>query len=248
MDNPVGRLESGEKPHRKPKPVAILEGADLTRLLEQSGVYRPLFEFLAYTGLRISEALGLRWGDVDFDAGLLRVRRQLARDRRPKQVKTHAGNRDVVLSAPVARILHDRLQITRHQGPEGLVFCDLDGRGLDQGNVRAGFRRAVTAAGISGRGRLSPHSLRHTFASLLIANGLNVMFVSRQLGHAKPTTTLAVYAHLYAQADHANTARAALQASHHALTDTRGQVAAVETVLETHELRSARQRHTVTAT
>ena len=58
------------------------------------------------------------------------------------------------------------------------------------------------------------HSLRHTFASLLIANGLNVVFVSRQLGHANPTVTLSTYAHLFQQADHAATAREALETSY----------------------------------
>jgi len=53
--------------------------------------------------------------------------------------------------------------------------------------------------------------LRHTFGSLLIAKGLDVVFVSRQLGHASPATTLGVYAHLFDQVQHAATARAALE-------------------------------------
>ena len=68
------------------------------------------------------------------------------------------------------------------------------------------------------RKRLTLHSLRHGFASLLISQGLNVVFVSRQLGHANPNITLGIYAHLYAHADHAATARAALDASYVALT------------------------------
>jgi len=56
--------------------------------------------------------------------------------------------------------------------------------------------------------------LRHGFASLLIAEGLNVVFVSRQLGHANPTITLGVYAHLFERADHATAAREALEASY----------------------------------
>lgn len=70
----------------------------------------------------------------------------------------------------------------------------------------------------TGRGRLSLHSLRHAFASLLIAKGLNVVFVSRQLGHSSPAITLRVYAHLFEQADHAVAAREALQASYEAMT------------------------------
>jgi len=54
---------------------------------------------------------------------------------------------------------------------------------------------------------------------MLIAQGLDVVFVSRQLGHANPNITLGVYAHLYARADHAATARAALDASYAAITE-----------------------------
>ena len=62
----------------------------------------------------------------------------------------------------------------------------------------------------------SRFTLRHGFASLLIANGLNVVYVSRQLGHANPTITLGVYAHLFERADHAAAARDALEAGYRA--------------------------------
>jgi len=61
-DNPVSRLERGERPRWTPRPVGILEGNDLARMLERAGEHRPMFELLAYTGLPINEALGLRWG------------------------------------------------------------------------------------------------------------------------------------------------------------------------------------------
>jgi integrase len=60
------------------------------------------------------------------------------------------------------------------------------------------------------------------FASLLIANGLNVLYVSRQLGHANPTVTLGVYAHLFERADHAAAAREALEAGYDASAGSRG--------------------------
>jgi integrase len=75
----------------------------------------------------------------------------------------------------------------------------------------------VKAAGLQAPGKLTLHSLRHGFASLLIAKGLNVVFVSRQLGHANPNVTLEVYAHLFEQADHAAAAREALEASYGAI-------------------------------
>jgi integrase len=75
----VSRLESGEKPRWEPKAVGILEGADLVKLLAHSDSNRPVFELLAFSGLRIGEALGLRWGDVDFEAGVLRCANARAR-------------------------------------------------------------------------------------------------------------------------------------------------------------------------
>ena len=60
------------------------------------------------------------------------------------------------------------------------------------------------------------HSLRHGYASLLIAKGLNLVFVGRQLGHANPTVTLSTYAHLFERADHAQ-ASEALEASYAAV-------------------------------
>jgi integrase len=73
-----------------------------------------------------------------------------------------------------------------------------------------GFRQGVKRAGL----QATLHSLRHGSASLLIAKGLNVVFVSRQLGHANPSITLEVYAHLFERGDHATAARQALEASY----------------------------------
>jgi len=66
------------------------------------------------------------------------------------------------------------------------------------------------------------HDLRHTFASLLIAQGENVVWVSRQLGHESPNTTLRVYAHLFDGAEHAERASAALAASFGSILEARG--------------------------
>jgi len=77
--NVVTLLEPSEKPRWRPGKVAILEGDDLARVLDHARRYRALFEVLAFSGLRIGEALGLVWGDVDHEGGVLRVHRQLTR-------------------------------------------------------------------------------------------------------------------------------------------------------------------------
>src|SRR5438093_7176393 len=102
------QLERGEKPRWRVKHIRILEGADLGNLLDHAGAWRVLFEFLAYTGLRIGEGLGVRWCDVDFEAALLHVRQQLSRYRKLKHLKTDAGRRDVVLAPAVVGPLRER--------------------------------------------------------------------------------------------------------------------------------------------
>ena len=83
--------------------------------------------------------------------------------------------------------------------------------------IGEGFRQTIKAAGLARDGkRLSLHSLGHGYASLLIANGLNVVFVSRQLGHSNPSITLED-AHLFDRADHAQAAREALETSYAAM-------------------------------
>jgi len=98
--------------------------------------------------------------------------------------------------------------------PDGFVFASRTGGPLQRRNVvRRGLDKAAKRAGLAtgDTPHLRFHDLRHTYASLLIAQGLNVVFVSRQLGHATPAITLAVYAHLFDHAQHAQAARNALQ-------------------------------------
>jgi integrase len=216
--NPALDLEPGEKPRWTPGRVGILEGPHLARVLDQSGNYRQLFELLAFTGLRIGEALGLTWADVDFERDILRVHRQLSRYREHARLKTEAGRRQIVLAPGMIRLLRAKWLASPHKGPDDFIFSTSTGRGLDYRKVGEAFRLAVRRTGIREDGRISLHSLRHGFASLLIAEGLDIVFVSRQLGHADASVTLSVYAHLFARAKHAPAARSAIEASYAAMT------------------------------
>jgi site-specific recombinase XerD len=118
----------------------------------------------------------------------------------------------------------ERWLASHHKQPEQLIFCTRDGHGLDYRHVGEAFRKTIHRSGVTATGRLSLHSFRHAFASLLIANGLNVVYVSRQLGHANPTITLGTYAHLFQRADHAHAAREALDASYEAMANGGGLV------------------------
>jgi integrase len=121
----------------------------------------------------------------------------------------------------IVRLGRDRWLASPWKGPDDLVFTNGAGRPVDYRKVGAAFRVAVRRSEVRRDGRLSLHSLRHAYASLLIAEGLDVVFVSRQLGHANPNVTLRTYAHLFARREHAERAKAALEASHEAMTRAR---------------------------
>lgn len=119
------------------------------------------------------------------------------------------------------KVFHGLWLASPYKGPDDLVFTNSVGRPLDYRKVGNWFRTAVRRSGVRRDGRLSLHSLRYGYASLLIGSGLDVVFVSRQLGHANPSVTLSVYAHLFARRERAERAKAALEASYRAMASRR---------------------------
>lgn len=177
--------------------------------------YRLAISIGLFAGLRLAEILGLTWADVDFAGDQLRVRFQMGRDGERRRLKTDAGSRDVILMAGLARDLKRHRLASRYAAAGDLVFATATGRTLGQRNLTGrGLEKACERAQLQG---VTCHSLRHTFASILIAQGRDPVFVSRQLGHANPAITLRVYAHLFDAARHALEARAALDAEYGSL-------------------------------
>jgi len=85
------------------------------------------------------------------------------------------------------------------------VFCSPAGAPLHYRTLAGRFQSTLKRAGLNSEGRpkVRWHDLRHTAASLLFGEGLNVVYVSRQLGHSDPSITLRVYAHLFDREQHA---------------------------------------------
>lgn len=154
--------------------------------------YQLLLLVALFTGLRMGELLGLRWKDVDFEGEVIRVRTQLNREGEHVSLKQPKSARDVVMMPSLAKRLKAHRVASPYSRDHDLVFPSDNGTGLDHRNVRSrAFYKAVEKAKLNrpGERRLIFHDLRHVFASVLIADGANVVFVSRQMGHTKPSIT-----------------------------------------------------------
>jgi integrase len=219
--NVVSQLERGERPGVGRRDQRVLDRDEIARLLDAADPeYRPLLTCAVFSGLRLSELCGLVWQDVDFAAGELHVRYQLGRDGSRVEPKTPQARRDVAIFPALAKMLREHRAASRYSRDLDPVFTSSAGTPLSFRNVQ---RRAIgdsaQRAGLNsdGRPRLRLHDCRHTFASLLIDQGLDPVYVSRQLGHASPAITMNVYAHLFDRRKHADRSRAALEASYGAL-------------------------------
>lgn len=171
----------------------------------------PKIAVALFTGMRRSEVLGLRWQDVDLDERVIRVRQALEETKkygiRVKATKTGAGRRDIALPDIVIDALtehrREQLEVRLRLGigrltDDALVFPALDGGPQSPRNFSGdwhSFRIAAKAP------EVGLHGLRHTHASMLIAAGVDIVEISKRLGHRDPAITLAVYSHLFRSDD-----------------------------------------------
>lgn len=221
-ESPVSKLEADERPRPARPTQRVLGREEVARLLDASlPAYRALIATALFTGMRHSELLGLIWDDVTLAGDSICVRAQLSRARRghpAKRVapKTRSAVRQIPLAPQLAVVLREHRTAAKFDAASDWVFATRNGTPLTQRNVqRSALGRAVHAAGLDrGAARMRFHDLRHTFASHLIIDvGLDVVQVSRMLGHANVGTTLDVYAHLFDEARHAADVRSRMARS-----------------------------------
>ena len=157
----------------------------------------------------LASSLGLRWQDVDFNAGTLRIAQSLEQTKaglRLKSPKTKHGRRTITIPPAIVAELRAHWKAQQEQrlalglgkaSEDTLVFPTWDGTPRSPAALTKEWTRAMQKAGL----KVTLHGLRHTHASSLIAAGIDVLTISRRLGHASPTITLGVYGHLYSNTD-----------------------------------------------
>jgi DNA invertase Pin-like site-specific DNA recombinase/integrase len=164
--------------------------------------FKPYLALASFGGLRLGEISGLHIGDIDFLKRQILVRRQVQRSpsgRRASSVVVtppkHGLSRAVPVPDALLAILSEYIRIHRPEATKrDWLFVTPNGDPPHQNTVGYWFRKAKKTAGVD---RVTLHDLRHFYASGLIAAGCDVVTVQRALGHAKASTTLNTYAHLW---------------------------------------------------
>jgi len=195
-------------PRYRPPEMKVLDANQVSQFLiaAQGSYYEALYHLAVHTGMRQGEMFGLKWDDLRWQSGVLLVQRQVQREPGQQwkylEPKTRAGNRTIALGEGVLQILrlHQQNQIIlkavagQEWKENGLVFPNRRGKPGDQSNLRKDFKAVLKQAGLP---VIRFHDLRHTAASLMLNNGIPSIVVSKRLGHAKPSTTMDIYGHLY---------------------------------------------------
>jgi integrase len=144
------------------------------------------------TGLRRGELLGLKWQDIDWKNGIIKVRRQVARvngEIVEAPLKTKNSYRAVTISQQAIEVLREQKRKTH----DTYVFPSPNGGPLSPDSVNNMLKRVLERAGIP---KVRFHDLRHTFATIALQNGVNIKTVSGMLGHFSAGFTLDTYAHV----------------------------------------------------
>lgn len=164
--------------------------------------YWPLWILIVTTGLRVSEALGLSWSDVDLSARTLTVRHQLARvdgEWVRSRPKTRRSRRTIPLTPQgieALTIQRERQDIERGDHPrpiDGLVFTTVRGLPVSSTNVLPSWYATLRRLGLP---RVTIHDLRHTSATLMLGAGVPLPVIAEILGHSTIRVTADLYAHV----------------------------------------------------
>ena len=204
------------KTHAAPKVpdeeiVIVQDVPGLVTKLEQADRLSTTALVSLFTGMRLGEVLALKWNRVDLDKGVIQVREALeytkALGMRFKAPKSKAGRRDITLPDILVEALRNhrkaQLELRMKLGVgklpnDALLFGDLDGNPVKPNSVSAAWSDYAKRIAIP---EVNFHALRHTHASQLIDANVDIVTISKRLGHAKPDITLRVYSHLFKKDD-----------------------------------------------
>ena len=208
VSNPAERVQAPKtkKPKRKyyddEQSKALISG--LMKLTEEQFKYKVAIILTIFTGVRLGELMGLEWDDINFREGIVSINRssQYLADKGvfTKVPKTESSIRDVAIPDFVVSLLEEykywydeqKYQYGELWVDSNRLFVQADGRPMHPSTISKWFEKFVAQIGLP---VINFHGLRHTNATLLIAQNIDVSVVAARLGHAQITTTLNFYVH-----------------------------------------------------
>ncbi|WP_406170074.1 tyrosine-type recombinase/integrase [Streptomyces sp. NBC_00996] len=202
--NVARNVRTGTPRPRRFEPLTTDEARQLLTAAQGHRLH-ALFELALHTGLRKGELLGLRWEDLDLDAGTAAIRRTLQRTGTggltTLPTKTRASERRIALPTRCVQSLklhHEQQERERESAGstwqhDGHVFTTAQGRPIDPTNLTRAFITLLRKAGLR---RIRFHDDRHSTATLLLEQGVELVVIKELLGHAHIGVTATVYAHV----------------------------------------------------
>lgn len=200
--NPIKRIQL---PKDKKKEMAVWEVSESLSFLRvaKKARFYIAFHLAITTGMRRGEILGLRWKDVDFQKGIIYVRQTLSKDGKQFLVggKTANSVRSIKLSNETLSALHsqrisvakEKLQYGAEYKDYDLVVCTTKGTPVNPNNLKRTFTSLKNEANVA---NIRFHDLRHTHATMLLAQGVHAKVISERLGHSNIKFTLDTYSHV----------------------------------------------------
>jgi len=190
--NPITKVRQSAKRSKTPE---VLTVEELRAFLEElEGIYRVMVYVGGVTGLRVSEIIGMRWSDCDFDAGEIRLQRGWVR-RHETEMKTEASRKPVPLESDLAEVLTNWRAECAYSQPEDYVFASIEKKGKQplwpNSAMEKHIKPAAKRVGIVKQ--IGWHTLRHSFGTLLKANGEDVKVVQELMRHANVSVTMDRY-------------------------------------------------------
>jgi integrase len=190
--NPITQVRQSAKRQRTPD---VLTADELNALLgELTGVYWVMVYVAATTGLRVSELLALRWDDCDFKTGEIQLSRGIVRQH-IGPMKTEASRKPVPMEAGLAEVLMNWRGQCAYNQPEDYIFASMEMHGKQPLWPNSAMEKHIRPAALRAKimKRIGWHTLRHTFGTLLNANGADLKTIQTLMRHANVSVTMDKY-------------------------------------------------------
>ncbi|WKY47054.1 tyrosine-type recombinase/integrase [Eubacteriaceae bacterium ES3] len=210
--NPIEkRVEPPRSERKEPAYMDDNEALEMLELVEEEPIkYKLALNLLIFSGLRRGEIAGLKWSDIDFEGNIITVKRSLkyipGEGTFEGDPKTFKSRRSVKLPEFIFELfktykvwqLEERIKVGDRWQDHDYIFTRWNGEPMSLDTIGSYLKKFTDKHNLK---PVHPHSLRHTNASILIANGVDLKTVSTRLGHSNLSTTGNIYAHVINSAD-----------------------------------------------